>query len=765
MNSMNYNNSSYMNSASYEKQRFYPPWAEELSIFYRGRIARLFILHFNLTDYAIDTSEEGPEGDRKGVALIDANRSHSLTFREYLHQFLFREFGCHAIYTYSLAGGMTTEDAPDTALSSHGKDTAQGRLREAAKEIHGNGRARKQQVHARERLQGQPQVMTEEDGQQFQARVGNEQQEQQPAEAQEVDISDDIAENFKVLGHLLSHPYYDQAQQERPNAVILDYAEKLIPYHLGEGQGDREQLQALEVVQRWAFDPLIRDTMNLAILLTNNIGLIPSNISAEGSGCRSIRIPLPTEGERKAHITHSLQKGLFRQLSDRGLIELDPEYFKPGHSGQYETLYDQAHILARGTQGMRLIDIDHLMRRVIVEHDRRRQPGKEAGRAVLRQEDLQQAKSEVIESQSAQLLEIVPPVRGFNEIGGLEKLKGYLKHRSGLMLSGDCSPLVPSGLLLAGPPGTGKTIIAEALATESGFNLVKMRNIQDKWIGSSERNLEVVLSLLKDLNPVIVFVDEIDQAMVRRDTGHSGDGGVGARMFARILEEMSNGTKRGQVLWVAATNRADLLDAALLRRFDRVVPLLPPDVEESCRIFATILKMIIKQSKGTIYATYGDDLAQSGRISVQGHPDPTDEDLNKFRGVAQLTARIGLTGAMIEIVVRRAIEIVYEENPGQSTVQGNSHTQMSLSSRHLLKALQDFKPNHNRLTYDQQSLLALDACNFRSIIPRLPMSGVYRVIQDEEGNIVADKLARAIQRVNKLLQAGHTQWIDETDQG
>src|SRR5437588_12150237 len=86
-------------------------------------------------------------------------------------------------------------------------------------------------------------------------------------------------------------------KQEAPIAVILDYAEKLIPYHLGEGQGDREQLQALEVVQRWALDPLIRQTNNIIILLTTNIGQIPPNVFAEGSGCRAIRVPLPDEYE------------------------------------------------------------------------------------------------------------------------------------------------------------------------------------------------------------------------------------------------------------------------------------------------------------------------------------------------------------------------------------------------------------------------------------------------------------------------------------
>src|SRR5262249_36524192 len=152
---------------------------------------------------------------------------------------------------------------------------------------------------------------------------------------------------------------------------------------------------------------------------------------------------------------------------------------------------DQARALARATQGMRLTDIDNLSRRVQVEYAkgqrRNRYIGENTGPHLTR-EDVQRAKSEVIEAQSAQLLEIVPPVRGFAEIGGLDNLKKYLRKRTGLMRRGELSPLVPSGLLLAGPPGTGKTIIAEALATESGFNLVKMRNIQDRWVGSSERN-------------------------------------------------------------------------------------------------------------------------------------------------------------------------------------------------------------------------------------------------------------------------------------
>jgi len=417
---------------------------------------------------------------------------------------------------------------------------------------------------------------------------------------------------------------------------------------------------------------------------------------------------------------------------------------------------EQARQLARATQGMRLTDIDNMSRRVGAEFQKRRRDladtgGSQEGTPRLVADDVQRVKAEVIQAQSAELLEIVPPVRSFDEIGGLENLKRYLRKRTRLMLSGQHSPLVPSGLLLAGPPGTGKTIIAEALAAESGFNLVKMRNIQDKWVGSSERNLELVMNLLKDLYPVVVFVDEIDQAMVRRDTGQSGDSGVGARMFARLLEEISSPTNRGRILWVAATNRADIIDEALLRRFDRVVPLLTPDVHESCRIFAMMISSIVKQSSGGIQIAYDGDLSQSKGSDDLGHPNPTQADLDKFLPVAKITTELGLTGAGIEIIVRRAIEMAYEEALDNQVETGQNQEPV-VESHHLMQAVHDYKPNHNRMVYDYQSLLAIRACNFHSVIPTLPKSGVFERIQRPDGTINTVQLEEEI----RLLEQQHS---------
>ena len=686
-----------------------PVWLEDLTTFYEGRIARQFVLHFNITDYVIDLSER-LELERDGYGYIRdgevvAESEIPQTMREYLYRFLFDTLSCQTIYTYSLANGLTAVDA---GTQDEGHELT------VEREAHGPGMQRIYDLYKSTR--------------------GGEQQTRGVVQRENsTRLPTDMSECLKLLGHVLRQKHLDSAavEREHPLAVILDYVEKLIPFHLGEGQGDREQLQALEVVQRWALDPLIRKTFNLIILLTTNIGQIPQGVYAEGSGCRAIRIPLPDETERAAFIRFKMNRARPR------LVPLSGSDFGINDA-------EQAQRLARATQGMRLSDIDNLSRRVAAEAIKRNRDTLQQANIMplLQMEDVQRAKAEAIQAQSADLLEIVRPTRGFNEIGGLDALKQYLWKRTRFMLKNEYSPIVPSGLLLAGPPGTGKTIIAEALATESGFNLVKMRNIQDKWVGSSERNLELVLNLLKDLHPVIVFIDEIDQAMVRRDTGQGGDSGVGARMFARLLEEMSNATNRGRILWVAATNRADMLDEALLRRFDRVVPLLVPDLNESCRIFATIVEVIIKQSGGRIQVAYGVDLAQSGREDKLGFPNPTQDDLDKFLPVAKITSEIGLTGASIEIVVRRAIEMVYEEMVDAAGKRGVEIMPLVplIESRHLLKAVNDYKPNYQRDVYDYQSLLAIRACNFYSVIPTLPKGGVYERIQKADGTIDIERL-------------------------
>jgi len=701
-----------------------PLWAQEFETLYRGRIARQFVLHFNINDFVLNLSDEEADGKRLPLGHVVGVQAQPRVFREYLHDMFYELLSCQAIYTYTLASGLLAEDRQHLGIGQPlatelEAPTSAGRFLQGAVESLGLRRGPKGQ-------QGQ----------------SGQQQSSQRVEGQEVELPRSAPDHLKILGHLLRQSYYPngmteaQAQQQQqkqtptqaPIAVILDYAEKMVPFHVGEGQGTTEQLQALEVLQSWALDPVIRNTDNVIILLTANKGQLPASIGAEGSGCRSIRVPLPNENERLAFIQHKAHVSDPRYR----LATLSPEFMK----GQIADEASLQRTLARSTQGMRLVDIDNLNRRVIMQSWQQGNP------EIMTPLDVRNEKAETIESQSSQLLEIVPPERGFNEIGGMEELKEYLRKRTSLMIQGRHSPLIPSGLLLAGPPGTGKTIIAEALALEGGFNLVKMRNIQDRWVGSSERNLDMVISLLQDLHPVIVFIDEIDQAMGRRDSGQNGDSGVSARMFARILEEMSKASNRGRIMWVAATNRSDYLDDALLRRFDRVVPLLAPDGEESRRIFATMPDTIRKQSGNTLSITYGGALQQSGH-KIGERADPTNEDLAKFTQVADRSATMGLTGAEIEIVVRRAMEIACEQAAERGAL---SDTDLPpITPEHLFAALADFKMNHNVAMYDLQSLLAIRSCNFYSTLPkRLPNRDIFAKIVGPDGRIDAARLDAAI---------------------
>src|SRR6202035_677582 len=110
-------------------------------------------------------------------------------------------------------------------------------------------------------------------------------------------------------------------------------------------------------------------------------------------------------------------------------------------------------------------------------------------------------------------------------------------------------PSLPKGYLICGPVGTGKTFMIECLAGEAGVPVVKLKNFRDKWVGSTEGNLEKIFRLLQAIGRCYVFVDEADQALGRRTT-NSGDSGVSGRIYSMIAEEMGSSASRGRIIWV-----------------------------------------------------------------------------------------------------------------------------------------------------------------------------------------------------------------------
>ncbi len=187
----------------------------------------------------------------------------------------------------------------------------------------------------------------------------------------------------------------------------------------------------------------------------------------------------------------------------------------------------------------------------------------------------------------------IPNVK-WTDIGGMDTIKQELveivewplKHKDAFARIG-ISP--PRAVLLFGAPGTGKTLLAKALATESKINFISVKGpeLLSKWVGESEKAIREVFRKARTASPALIFFDEIDAVASRRGSGDSS--GVNERVISQLLTELAGIEPLRDVVILAATNRPDMIDPALLRpgRFDRVVHVPPPD-EKSRKLILSI---------------------------------------------------------------------------------------------------------------------------------------------------------------------------------
>jgi len=186
----------------------------------------------------------------------------------------------------------------------------------------------------------------------------------------------------------------------------------------------------------------------------------------------------------------------------------------------------------------------------------------------------------------------VPNVK-WNEVGGLENIKEELKEAvewpikySDIFKQANTNP--PKGILLYGAPGTGKTLLAKAVASQTGVNFISVKgpSLISKFVGESERAIRDVFKTAKQAAPTILFFDEIDSLVPKRGAA-STDGHVGERVMAQFLAEMDGIEELKGVVVLAATNRLDLIDPAILRsgRFDLLLELPKPDDNTRVEIF------------------------------------------------------------------------------------------------------------------------------------------------------------------------------------
>ncbi len=191
------------------------------------------------------------------------------------------------------------------------------------------------------------------------------------------------------------------------------------------------------------------------------------------------------------------------------------------------------------------------------------------------------------------------PDLGWNDIGGLGDVKDKLREAVEWPLK---MPEVfknmgirpPRGILLYGPPGTGKTLLAKAVAKESeaNFILVNGPSLLSKWVGDSEKAVREIFRKARQTAPTILFFDEIDALVPRRGGSAADTGRTNERVVNQMLTEMDGLESLNDVVIIAATNRPDIVDPALLRqgRFDRVILTSVPDEEGRRRVFEIYLK-------------------------------------------------------------------------------------------------------------------------------------------------------------------------------
>lgn len=323
-------------------------------------------------------------------------------------------------------------------------------------------------------------------------------------------------------------------------AVIINFLDTILP--AGElsylSSDDRNVLVSM---QRWMTSPRVMDSDSLVILIAENVSDVHQRVR-ENARLAGIKIPYPDEAERLEYLTEFLRAAPIR-------LEM-----KVGQ-------------LAAMTSGLNFIHLRSLLRAAQFDQDG------------LTFEDVRAKKKEIIEAECAGLIEFITPRFGLDSVGGMKQAKDYLRDISNTIRQGNAEE-APMGILISGPVGTGKTFLAECFAKDCGLNVVEFKNFRDKWVGSTEANLEKILNLLQALAPIVVLIDEADAALGNRDS--SGDSGVDQRVFSKIAAAMSNTENRGRILWILMTSRPDLLPIDLKRqgRAEEHISLFYPETED-----------------------------------------------------------------------------------------------------------------------------------------------------------------------------------------
>ena len=419
--------------------------------------------------------------------------------------------------------------------------------------------------------------------------------------------------------------YFEEAEANSPSIIFIDELDAIAPKR-EETNGETERRTVAQLLT--LMDGLKSRGQVVVIGATNRPDSLDPALRRPGRFDREIEIGVPDAEEREEVL----------QIHTRSMpIEKDVDLKK----------------LANTTHGFVGADLESLckeaamrvVRRILpeIKNDDEEIPEEVLKKIIVTKNDFKSALKEIQPSALREVLVQVPDVK-WDDVGGLEEAKQELQEAIEWPLKypdtfQKLGVKPPKGTLLYGIPGTGKTLLAKAVAHESDANFISIKGpeLLSKWVGESEKGVREVFRKAKQTAPTVIFFDEIDSIASTR-SGNDGDSGVTKRVVNQLLTEMDGLEELEDVAIIAATNRPDIMDPGLMRpgRFDRHIRVDTPSEEGRLAIFEVHTKNM-----------------------------PLADDVN-LKKLARNTE--GYVGADIEAICREAAMLTLRNNIEASTI-------------------------------------------------------------------------------------------------
>ena len=421
---------------------------------------------------------------------------------------------------------------------------------------------------------------------------------------------------------------FKEAREKAPSIIFVDEIDSIAPKR-EEVTGEVERRVVSQMLS--LMDGLEARGKVIVISATNRPNAIDPALRRPGRFDREIEIKVPDKKGRQEIL----------QIHTRNMPLASDDQ-------EYPVKIEKISAVSHGYVGA---DLEYLCKEAAMKCLRRllpelnledeKIPPETLDKLIVNGDDFKKALVEVTPSGMREVF-IENPDVSWEEIGGLGEVKKELMEAVEwpMKYPGLYDKLghkMPRGILLHGPSGTGKTLMAKAVATESEANFVSVRGpeLLSKWVGESERGIREIFKRARQSAPCVIFFDEIDSIAPIRGAG--GETAVTERVVSQLLTELDGMENMHGVVVLAATNRADMIDPALLRpgRFDKIIQIPLPD----------------KDSRKMVIEIHSKDIP----LADQNGPDKID-----FEKLAELTD--GLSSADVASIANTAVSLVVHEH-------------------------------------------------------------------------------------------------------